>query len=796
MKSFCLSIFYCLFVIPLFGQYKLSGKVVDEQEEAIPYANVLLLNPSDSSLIKGSITEADGHYQLADLDAGRYLLNISYLGYETVAESITFQGDSSNGITVLKTYVKALEDVVVTATKPLFELSLEGMVINVQSSITTAGGTALEVLERSPGVVVDRSRNALSLVGKDGVVVMINGKIARQPLDAIMQMLDGMAADNIEKIELITAPSAKYEAEGNGGIINIQMIKREDLGTNGNYSLSLGYGKEDKQGGNLAVNHRNESLLLFGNVSYNRDHSYELFTNDRRVGALDETFISRTVTQRDPITTNLDARVGLDYTVNSKTTVGFLLTGFYNKWEMEAANSGFETLADSTTYFNIENLEQNEWTNLMGNFNLTQKINKGSLTFDLDYLYYKQQNPTDYINTFSDDQEQILAEEIIRASKETPVNIWVSKIDYAVPLNDKMKLDLGVKGTLSDLKNNVLVESNENGQFITDEQLSENALLEERIGAMYSALNISFTEKTKVNVGLRYEYTSTNLATAEEPDVVNLNYGSLFPTFFLLQKINDNWSTQFSYGRRITRPTYNDLAPFVIFIDPNTYFFGNTSLRPAFSHNLKADLSFKQYFFTLQYNQENDAIARYQPTLLEGTNQQVFTSMNLDNRKTFSAMLSIPITITKWWNIRTNIMGVSREVVTTRQETLSANYVQLFGNMNFSLPLDFSIELSGFYRSELITGISKVSALSNLNLGIQKKLNTTSTLRFSFNNIFGYEYDVFTAEGLIQDYSTNTNYRYEPRIVRLTYSASFGNHKLKSARRRNTGSEDIRSRVN
>ncbi|MEO0338301.1 MAG: outer membrane beta-barrel family protein [Bacteroidota bacterium] len=496
------------------------------------------------------------------------------------------------------------------------------------------------------------------------------------------------------------------------------------------------------------------------------------------------------------MSTNFDARLGLDYSLDEKTTMGLLFTGYSNVWDMDAQNLGFERINSEQTDFEVLSGEKNQWTNLMANYNFSKQLDNGSLNFDIDYLYYVQDNPTDYNNTFRNSQGEIINQEIIRAEKETPVNIWVSRLDYTKTLSDKINFGAGLKMTISNLDNRVVVENLEDGRFVTDLQLSENASLAERIGGAYSNLNITFSEQTKLNLGLRYEYTDTRLSTIEDPDAVDLNYGNLFPTVFFMQKLNDNWTSQFSYGRRINRPAYNDLAPFVVFIDPNTFFFGNTALQPSFGDNYKVDFIYKKYLLSLQYNNESDAIASYQPTLLPGTNQQVFTSLNLDYRRSYVAMLSIPVTVTKWWDFRVNLMGTSRDILTLEGEQLGQDFFSLNGNMNFRLPGNFSAQIFGYHQTKSISGIAELSPITNISLGIQKKIGNNSSLRFSINNLFGYEYDVFTAENLALDYSTNTNYWFEPNIFRLSFSSSFGNEKLKSARRRNTGSEDIKQRVN
>lgn len=794
-KYFIPHLFLIFFTLNLFGQYNLSGKLIDSTGP-VGFANVLLLRSVDSSLVKGAIALEDGSFLMEQVASGTYLLSVSLINYKTTSQSIVLVNDLELPDILLERTATNLDEVVVTTRKALVEQKIDRMVVNVQDNLTMAGGTALEVLEKSPGVVVDRSRNQISLIGKEGVLIMINGKISRQPVSAVIQMLNGINAENIDKIELITTPPAKYEAGSNGGIINIQILKRTDFGTNGSVSLSFGYGKKDKQGISLNLNHRNKNMNWYGDFSFNRNHSYERYTNNRSVELLDELFTYKTISERDPIATNFNGQIGLDYSVNPNLVLGTFVSGFINDWDMNASNQGVEERATSSSTFKINTTEKNQWSHMMANFNLEQKMKNASLNFDLDYLYYQNENPTGYQNIFFNEAGQFTKEEFIRASKETPVDIWVSRLDYSININKNIQVELGTKGTFSNLKNNIQLERLENDIYITDDQLSENASLSEEILAVYSSINWALSSKTQINAGLRYEYSSTNLDTRTQSNLVDLNYGKLFPTIYWSQELNKDWSTNLSYGRRITRPTYNDLAPFVIFFDPNTYFFGNSALLPSFTDNVKLDFKYKTYTLSFQYNHERDAIAPYQPTLLEGTTQQVFTSLNLDYRDTYTALLSVPFKLTKWWNIRINTLGAIRKIATKQDENLSEEYIRINGNSSFTLPEGFAIDVSGFYQTESIWGIAKLSPFGNLSLGIQKKISDTSKLRFTFDNIFGFDYDVFTAQGLRQPYATSTNYLYEPRIFKLTYSNLIGNNKLKSSRTRRTGSEEMKGRVN
>ena len=776
----------------------ITGIITDKSNTPIPYANILLLKPKDSSLIKGTITDDFGKFQFLDVKKETYNLNVSLLGYKSINKSLSVGNESIDlGTLILEEQSEELSEVIIEAKKPLFEQKIDRLVINVKNSIASAGGTALEVLERSPGIAVDRGQNNISMNGRDGILILINGKLTRQPIDAVMQMLDGMQSDNIESIELISNPPAKYEASGNAGVIDIRLAKTEDLGLNGSASLSAGYGTNDKEGATLNLNYRRNKINLYTDFSFNRNHSDETWVNDRVVNNTNEIITSQTITERDPVSTNFNGKLGFDFQITEKLVIGTFVSAFFNEWDMKARNVGFESSTLSPTInFTSNNTELNRWTNLSGNFNILYNLTeKSKINFDIDYLYYDNENPTTYNNDFFGASNNLTSTQDIRATKDTPINIWVGRVDYENKINEKMKLEFGAKGTFSSLDNNVDIQELVSGQFIRDDELSEFSDLTEQILALYGTFNYSINDKTDLNLGLRYEHTSTDLSSLSEGQVLDLNYDNLFPTVFLSRKLTEKSKLIFSYGRRITRPAYNDLAPFVIFLDPNTFFFGNTALQPATSDNLKLDYSVKKTIISFQYSHESDAIARYQPVVLDN-GQQVFTSFNLDFRDTYSLSISQRFSFFNWWNGSLNLLGVHRQANTQDNQSVQTNYLRINGNQTFKLGKNWSFETSGWFQTEREGGFSTLSNIGNITLGIQKKFSNNSKLSLTLNNVFGFEYDVFTTEDLNVNYFTNTNYSYEPRIFRLSYSFVFGNEKLKGKRNRKTGSEDIKRRVN
>ena len=787
----------CLFSLTANAQYRLTGTVVDEQAEGLPGVNVMVLDAVDSSLVKGAVSDINGQFELPGLAGQSYVVALRYIGFETKYQTVTLQQDTDLGVITLQTASTALEEVVVTAKKPFYEQKIDRLVVNVEDSPSNAGATALEVLERSPGVQVDRVNNELALNGKKEVMVMIDGKMSRQSADALMQMLNSMNAGNVAKIELITNPPAKYEAAGTGGIINIQTISSVELGTTGSINVNAGYGDGEKSGVSGSFSNQKEKVSLFGDFSFNRDHTSQLVTNERVIRKAGETIDAFTINDRDPVKTNFNSKLGLNFTPDRKTTVGFLVAGFYDMWDMDAVtNTVVNSTMEPATQVTLETDEKGRGSHVMGNFHLARESEKSGWDVDFDYLYYGGTNTTDYRNSFFDNNDALSDIEVLQSNKVTPVHIAVASFNFHQDLGSKAKLEAGIKGIRSTLDNDVQLDRLENGVFEPDSVFTEQSDLVEHIGAAYTELTYQPDAKTRLNFGLRYEYSQTTLDVGTEKAVVDLLYNELFPSVFLSRQLAEETSVQLSYGRRITRPSFNDLAPFFIFIDPFTFFNGNTALRPSLSNNLKASINYKGYTGFVEYTNEQDAMAKFQPVLVEETDQQLFTSINLAYRNTLGIGISAPVKITSNWEANFNVIGLSRSIMSEQNGSNTQQFVNINMNQSFKLNDQYSMELSGFYNSESLDGVTKTAALYNLNFGLQKKLKNDANISFSVNNILTFKNRVFIPGRTDVNFFTDTTYEFESRIFKVSYKYRFGNKNIKRGKDNSKASEEIKSRMN
>lgn len=798
-------LFLSVFYTPIFSQSKIVGSVLDENNQAVSYANVLLLNSSDSMLVIGDVTNDQGEFTLSGISQGNYVLQLSMIGFEDwfmPAFEMTGNGNPKKlEPLILRENASQLSEVQVIAKKPLFEQKIDRMVVNVAASITSAGNTALEVLQRTPGITVNQTQNLVSMAGKDGVVIMINGKENRMPIEGLVSLLQSMSADNIETIELIHTPPANFDAEGNAGFINIKLKKNLDDGFNGSYSVNVGYGLKEKAGANVNFNYRKNKVNFFGDYSWSYTNNPQKFTNRREILFEGNMVETEAISERDPTLLHLqNARLGMDYQVTDKTVLGMLVGGLNRNWDMVAEN-------DVTTKVNgvitdrllVPNSEINIWNNLLVNLNLSHQLSeKEKLNFDLDYNYYLFENPSSYRYQHLDETGKMISEEQQRLTNDTPMNIWVGKMDYTNKLTEKISLETGLKATVTRFDNAVSVEDLEGDNWMINEEFTSQVDMSEDIAAAYLSISAPLDSRTDFKAGLRYEYTTTNLSSPDEANIVDREYGRLFPSVFFSRKLNDDNTIQVSYSRRINRPGFRQLAPFFIFYDPSTILTGNPALQPSFTDGVNVNYIWKTVQLSLGYSFEDELIARFQPDFDLEKNIQFTRPRNFNFGKVYSGNLSFPIQITKWWNFRAGLTGLYVQNQDS-EEKLFENY-EVFnwnanGSMNFTLPKDFSAELSAFYLAPGIFGGVQNKPFSRVTFGLQKKLaNNAGRLAFSVDDIFfSAIWEAFIDE---PDLQYNQRYRFTERIFRLTYSRNFGSNKVKSARKRATGSEEERRRVN
>lgn len=799
-----------------FGQ--VSGRMTTRDGQPIPFANVLLLNSIDTSLVKGTLTDENGAYQLENIKAGSYFLRISSIGYQTWNSPIfvltaTLKGKDFGTLTIEED-TKQLAEVEIRAEKSLYQQDRDRTIVNVESSVLTKGSSALQVLERLPGVFIDRQNNSIALNGKNDVRIMVNGKLMRLPVEQVVTLLNGMSADNIEKVELLTTPSAQYDSEGNAGMINIVLKKSEGSGTTGSVSLTGGYGRGEKGAGTLNFSHSRGRVNTYGSYSFSHDKSYSEFfvEGTSNIPTMGGERYTDFWNQTQPVSTNHNASIGFDIN-RGKTTIGSSIA--YNNSLVASTifNRGEYSIKPDSFLLMLADINgRNRWTNALTNFYVEKEIKEGEkINIDIDYLSYKNENPSQVYTSFFDKEKKAVEPNGSsfstrqRGSANTPIQVGVVKIDYTKQLNKNLKLEAGVKGTYTRSSSMSKIESLVNSSWISSARTSNNIDMSEGIGALYSSFQLQLNPSTNLIVGARYEYSDTQMAAEKEENNINRKFGKIFPSLFFSKKLNDKSDWQLSYTKRISRPSYTDLASFMTYADPIAVFTGNPFLKPTITNNLKVAYNYEGYSFSVLLSRDDFPIFRNQLTANLERDIMYVSPQNLQYQNYLTFQTNIPLKINKWWNMNYGLVGGWRQFkLSHTQEKLQKTYLaySLNSTQTIQLPQNFFLEISGWYNSLQFDGSKKVNGFGVLNAGIKKELkNNRGSIQLSVSDLLkSMHVDLYFGHLTEEAFSTKNMVGYngesqKSRIVKLSYVKSFGETKVKSQRQRGIGSGDERNRI-
>ena len=788
-----------------------SGAVADEQGAPLSYATVTLLRAADSSLVKAGLSDETGQFEiepaLTGSGAGEYFVRASLVGYETAGSPAFPLGDQATRqkIAPLRLLASAntIGEVTVVARKPFIERKTDRLVVNVENSIIGAGSSAFEVLERSPGVFINSGDN-ISLRGKSGVIVMIDGKPTPMNGAELANMLRGMPANSIERIEIITNPSAKYDAAGNAGIIDIRLKKDQRLGTNGTLNANYGQGVYPKAGAGLNLNHRNPKINAFGSYNYSHrlgfnklDLVREFYENGQSTGAYD---------QRNYLEFPFryhSARVGLDYYPARNTIVGIVAGGSINQFNPNGENRSdvLDGAGQKVSAFSTTNNSHDVWPSLTLNGNLKQTFgDKGrELTADLDYMrFWNETDQTFTTNYFDLNGETFLPTYILFGDLQGKLQIRSFKADFTNPLKNNAKWEAGIKTSLVTADNDVqFFDKSDPAAPRFDSTKSNHFLYRENLNAAY--LNASKEwDNASLQIGLRAEQTRAKgeqLVTGQTFDTTYLN---LFPSAFFNYKRFKNYQTGLNLSRRLDRPSYQQLNPFKFFLDPSTYKEGNPYLRPQFTWSFEwVHTFFQKYTATLAFSRTNNNITQVIAPVEGQDRITVQTDKNLARYDYLGLSLNAPLDIAKWWS-SANDLQLYRGFYTGNlaNTNLADGNTVVFINSNnsFRLKNDWSAELGGWYQSRQVYGFMNLDPLWSLNAGVQKQLfQRRLTVRLNVSDIFWTSPP--SAVITFRDYVEHFDVKRETRILNLSLGWRFGNNQVAPSRRRTSGAEEERRRA-
>ncbi len=787
---------------------KVSGSVINNEGKATAYATVTLRQATDSSLVKGAITDDHGEYKFAHIPYGRYFVTVTVLGMTTVnSEPFDLQdGHVIEKLPQITLYPnsKLLKGVQVSATKPFIQHKPGQTVVNVENSPVSAGNSVMEILEKSPGVLVDQDGN-ISLNGKAGVNVMINGRPTHLSAKQLASVLKGMPAASVSRIELMRQPPAKYSAEGTAGLINIVLKKQVALGLNGSLSAGVGFGQYLKYNAGGSINYKNKAFSLYAN--YNFDHRKNKIEMDitRDFFKPDSKIVQTTLQQASIMKVdgnNHTAQVGMDFYLNPKQTIGFVANGSFNKGDFNSFSPVYfidpseNTDSVSTSKNNIGYDWNNEGINLHYNWDIDKKGN--SLTANLDYNRFYESMPQYIHTTVTDGEGNALHDPKSRRGEQpNTVKIYAAKIDYTHPFKHNAKLEAGLKYSYVKTDNNSVFEIRKEDNWVNDPHNTNHFIYKENVNAAYVSLSKTFKKGWSAKAGVRGEQTITHANQLTTDSLNENNYFELFPNVSLTKVLDPNNMLSLSYSRRTDRPSYQSLNPFVYYVDEYTYRVGNPYLKPQFVNAVELSYTFhKKYSATFSYSHTSDIIAQV-VRQVDSTRATIQTQDNLSKLDNLTLTLGLPVAITKWWRTYNSIRvfyNLYNGIYNGYTLNKGITSFMINTHQSFILPHQWKAELSGMYRSKSIMGPVIINPFGMVSAGIEKSLwKDKASIKLNVQDIF----QSMNIKGNIDfgNLRASTRLRLHHRAANLTFTWNFGNQKVKVKKYQETGIQAEKSRI-
>jgi hypothetical protein len=783
----------------------IEGNVSSREGSVLQSATISLLRAADSSVQKLAVSDEQGKYRFDAVKKGAYLLRASFTGHATSYSSLfEIQGTPYTAENLVLSVATSQQQVAtVTGKKPFIEQRAGKTVMNVESSIMASGNTVMELIEKAPGITVDKDDN-ISLRGKQGVIVLIDGKPQQLSAADLANILRNMPGTQVEAIEIITQASAKYDAAGNSGMINIRTKKIKKAGLNGNLNLAgaQGYYPRYSIGGN--VNYRKNKVNLFGNYNYGNRRNTESLVLNREVKYNGNTSFDQYTfnpTHRKSHT----AKIGVDYQAGRNTSFGIVADGFFsngldkdNYSRTKIGSSPSVTDSSLEVFSNKTTITKNGSVSFSfrHQFDSTGK----ELSIDADRSYFDRDGD-EYLDNFYylqfDKAQSRRIPLFIRNHTLSNINIAVAKADYTHPLKKhNAKIEAGIKYSHVSGDNDLRFDSLSTGVWMPDRSKTNHFLYKETVNAAYINYSAQI-KKVELVMGLRAEQTISEGNSVTLANVVKRNYTQLFPSVFLNYNHSEDNQFSMAYSRRVQRPNYESLNPFIFFLDQYTYQQGNPYLQASVSENVEVSYTWKQFLTTSlgwQYIKDPSITITEQDDASKVT---YAINRNLNAQKAYSLGINAGLPVKKWWNTQNNLqVFYIGFVYQDEKNNLDAGSIaaQFNSSNSFVLGKGWSSEVNFEYQSPLQYGVFKIKSQWQTGIGIKKEImKKRGNVKFSVEDIFN------TGINRISTQYQNMNIRFTENnyntVARLTISLKFGKNDNQN-RRRNSAASEEKSRLN
>lgn len=783
------------------GTGTVSGTITDAENKPVEFAIVTLLSDKDSSLVKGDVTTADGAFSLEQLEAGNYHLEVSFTGFKTkTINGITLaEGQALSVPAIALEAVEQLEGVTIVASQPLYTQKPGMLVMNVENSPVKMSGTAWELLKSAPGVFIDQNGN-ISLKGKAGVRVYIDGKNTFLSGEQLQNYLQAMPAISVVKVEIISNPSAKYDAEGNAGIINIVTQKGSRQGFNGSVYGGSTRGELTRTFCGFNFNYGRPKYNLYGKYDFGapwrreQHHVYKSITYE----GITTDFDQLTVFTLRPFVHV--ARLGVDFTPNETTRWGLRVDGDRDVENIWTDNLSILSSSDSSpaVYLNQRNRLRGRFMSTGSGIYLTKQLDTTGkeISASADYLrYYDRTNETYIVGLLDPAGNPIGSTLHQRSESNNDITIYVGQVDYTQPIG-KYKLETGLKSSYVKTANELIFEIQQGDEWMYDTTRSNVFTYIEQINAGYINGSTSLG-KWEIMGGLRAEHTISDGISPTMQQQVKRNYLELFPSVFLTHVINTKNVISYSVSRRINRPNYSDLNPFLFYLDQYTYKAGNPFLQPEIAWNADINYSYNDFLFL------NGSLSRRTSGMTDISRQEDSTGIiyqtmvNLNTVDVAYFGVSVSNNFFKWWVNESNVSVTYSQYRSTLYGVEFTNGNATFNadaTETFLLKGGYKLQLSGWYQGRNVYGIFVFHPMGGVDAALTKSFfNNTLQCSINFRDIF--HTNTFDLHVDFNDQDIRVHHIPDSQTVTARVRYNFGNSKAARKSEFKSGADDLKDRA-
>jgi hypothetical protein len=728
---------------------KITGSITSKIEKIAGGATVSLLRSKDSAMVKLSAANKEGVYTFENVATGSYVISITVVGHQKSFSKMIEINPQQQTVQLepilLNPVGKELAGVNVIAKRPLVEQRIDRTIVNVDASITNIGTSALEVLEKSPGVSVDRDGN-ISLKGKEGVLVLVDGRPTQLGGADLANMLRSMSSNQLDQIEIMTNPPARYDAAGTSGVINIKTKKTINAGYNGSASLAYGQGRYPKTNEGFNFNYRKNKVNVFTNLSHNYMKRFGTLSLDRNIfnsntNSVDKIFnqVNNQISEGN----SYSAKVGADFFATKKTTFGAVVN--LNSRQMLSPNQNITNISNgsktlqSVTKAAVDN--ETDWNSFSSNLNFRHILdNKGKeITSDVDYAKHTMKNNVFMVNSYTDaNGNPFTNADTLTGLLPQEINVYSGRIDYLHPLKNNSRFEAGLKSSIVRTDNDANYDSIQFGRIVHDINRSNHFIYEENINAAYTNLSMPLTKKISAQLGLRLENTNAKGRQITTGENFERHYTQLFPTAYFQYKANDKNNFGANFGRRVSRPSYQSLNPFIKFIDRYTFSQGNPNLKPSVSSNIELIHTWKnQITTTVNYSHVKDIIGG----IIQQRGEEAYNMpSNISSLNQFGIAINANSQFNKRWISNMNI-NVYRDhykgVINGAPVDIAGTTFLVSGTQQFKVTKTMTAEINGRVRYGGLEGVIVTKPIAVMGAGIsQQILKSKGTLRLTARDIF------------------------------------------------------------